>query len=192
MADVRSDEGGGGRHEQRIEDAAEKALQFAAAWERLLAFMPSYDPPADGSLGRLFHYERGRTDTWNEFLLEVSRLKDDSEGILFDVRSEATSRGRKQYADVLNDMLMARQLPPIMEGESFRDALHRLISWEVHVALDVQVSDKAAALKREGAIEALEGVGCTCPFSFSKLLFDYHFKWCPVMKAKALKEAGNG
>lgn len=62
-----------------------------------------------------------------------------------------------QDAD-LDDMLMVRHLSPRADGESLRQAIDRIINWEVMVNLDPDVSSAAEALVDKGRAEALLSV----------------------------------
>lgn len=79
----------------------------------------------------------------------------DRSAILADFRGRERRAGYQSAVDVLDDLLLNCCLPPLGPDEGFRQALLRLITWEVQVALDPQVSLEACKLQRQGKIEAL-------------------------------------
>lgn len=62
-----------------------------------------------------------------------------------------------KWRDAINDGLTANCQNPIGPTETPNDALHRLLQWEITLALDPVISKSAADLVAQARREALEG-----------------------------------
>lgn len=62
---------------------------------------------------------------------------------------------RKGWVEPLDEELIVRELSPVKDGETAKEAIHRLMCWEIAVALDPAVSSSAKGLLEKGAAWAL-------------------------------------
>lgn len=75
---------------------------------------------------------------------------------------EQREAGAQPWVSAIDDRLVALHLGPCGKAESPRDALARMLEWELRIALSPEVSSDAAALVQAGAMAERERCAKLC------------------------------